>query len=172
MWHAFLPFNCLALVKRLPVFFFFCNIGCTMTAATLPEWILTKSRSSWTGNYKSVRREQAQCLVLGMSRCLEAVLTVPGGPNRYWFKCDYLNTLERRRGRVVRALGCGAEDRRFESRSGQKTGKLSLSTQQWIGTWLTSGKVNGGERRGLGHAFRMPCPRHDRALTPHCPDGH
>ena len=33
---------------------------------------------------------------------------------------------ERRRGRVVRALGCGAEGRRFESHSGQKTGKLSL----------------------------------------------
>ena len=76
---------------------------------------------------------------------------------------------ERRRGRVVRALGCGAEGRRFESRSGQKTKKLSLSTQQRMGTWLTSGKVKGGERRGLGPAFHMPCPRHDGALTPHCP---
>ena len=68
---------------------------------------------------------------------------------------------ERRRGRVVRALGCGAEGHRFESRSGQKTGKLSLSTQQRMGTWSTSGKVKGGERRGLGPAFYMPCPRHD-----------
>ena len=48
---------------------------------------------------------------------------------------------ERRRGRVVRALCCGVEGRRFESRSGQKTGTLSLSTQQRMGTWLTSGKV-------------------------------
>ena len=29
------------------------------------------------------------------------------------------------------------------------------------GTWLTSGKVKGGERRGLGPAFHMPCLRHD-----------
>ena len=33
---------------------------------------------------------------------------------------------ERRHGRVVRAPGCGAEGRRFESRSGQKTGKLTV----------------------------------------------
>ena len=33
-------------------------------------------------------------------------------------------------------------------------------------------KVKGGERRGLGPAFHMPCPKHDGALTPHCPDGH
>ena len=31
--------------------------------------------------------------------------------------------------------------RRFESHSGQKTGKLSLSTQQRMGTWLISGTV-------------------------------
>ena len=35
---------------------------------------------------------------------------------------------EKRRGRVIRALGCGAEGLRFESRSGEKTGKLSLFT--------------------------------------------
>ena len=46
----------------------------------------------------------------------------------------FLKFPERRRGRVVRAPGCGAEGRRFESRSGQKTGKLSLSTQQQMGT--------------------------------------
>ena len=33
-------------------------------------------------------------------------------------------------------------------------------------------KVKYEERRCLGHVFHMPCPRHDRALTPHCPDGH
>ena len=44
------------------------------------------------------------------------------------------NSKERRRGRVVRAIACDAECRRFESRSGQKTGKLSLSTQQRMGT--------------------------------------
>ena len=37
---------------------------------------------------------------------------------------------EGRRGRVVRMLGCGVEGRRFESRSGQKSEKLSLFTQQ------------------------------------------
>ena len=41
----------------------------------------------------------------------------------------------RRRGRVVRAVGCGAEGRRFVFRSGQKNGKLSLSIQQRMGTW-------------------------------------
>ena len=40
----------------------------------------------------------------------------------------------------------------------------SLFTQQQMGTWFTSGKVKGGERRGLGPAFHMPCPRHDGAL--------
>ena len=49
------------------------------------------------------------------------------------------------------------------SRSGQKTGKLSLSTQQRMGSWLTSGKVKGGERSWLGPAFHIPCPRHDGA---------
>ena len=58
----------------------------------------------------------------------------------------------------VRALACDAEGRRFESRSGQKAGKLSLSTQLQMGTWLPSGKVKGSERRGLGPAFHMPCP--------------
>ena len=58
---------------------------------------------------------------------------------------------ERRRRRVIRALGYGAEGRRFASRSGQNTGKPS--TQQRMGTWLTSGKVKGGERRGLGPPF-------------------
>ena len=34
---------------------------------------------------------------------------------------------------MVRALGFGAEGRRFESRSGQKTGKLSLSlSSEWV----------------------------------------
>ena len=42
---------------------------------------------------------------------------------------------------VVEWLEHLAVVRRFESRSGQKTGKLSLSTQQRMGTWLTSGKV-------------------------------
>ena len=37
---------------------------------------------------------------------------------------------ERRCGLMIRALGCGAVGRRFESRSRQKTGKLSLSIQQ------------------------------------------
>ena len=41
-----------------------------------------------------------------------------------------------------------------------------------MGTCLTSGKVKGGKRTGLCPAFHMPCPRHDGALTPHCPDGH
>ena len=78
---------------------------------------------------------------------------------------------ERRHIRVVRALGCGAEGRRFESCSGQKTEKLSLSTQRRMDSRLTLGKVKGGERRGLGPAFHMPCPRHDWALTTNCPDG-
>ena len=65
-------------------------------------------------------------------------------------------------GPVARALGCGVEGRKFESCSGQKPGKLSLSTQQWMSTWLTSGMVKGGERRGLGSTFHMLCPRHDR----------
>ena len=39
-----------------------------------------------------------------------------------------------------------------------------------MGTWLTSGKVKGGERRGLGPTFHMLCPRHNGALTPHCPE--
>ena len=42
--------------------------------------------------------------------------------------------LERCCGRVARALGCGGEVCMFESRSCQKTGKLSLSTQQRTGT--------------------------------------
>ena len=67
---------------------------------------------------------------------------------------------ERHRGRVVRALGCGAEGCRFESRLGQKTGKLTLSTQQRMGTWLTSGKVIGGERRGTKIRYTIPyCDR-------------
>ena len=49
------------------------------------------------------------------------------------FKCQSFFT-ERRHGRAVRAFGCGAEGRRFQSHSGQKTGKLSLSTQQRMGT--------------------------------------
>ena len=73
---------------------------------------------------------------------------------------------ERPRGRVVRAFGCGAKGRRFESRSGHKTGKLSLSSQQWMGTWLISEKVKGGERRGLGSAFHMPWPKYYGALIP------
>ena len=83
------------------------------------------------------------------------------GPSWYW--CG---------GQVVRALDYGAEGRRFESHLSWKTGQLSLSTQQWMGTWLTSGKVKGDKRRGLGPAFHMPCPRHNGATTPHCPDGH
>ena len=58
------------------------------------------------------------------------------------------------------------------SSSGQKTGKLSVFTQQRMGTWFTSGKVKDGERRGLGPTFHNPCPRHDGALTPHCLDVH
>ena len=57
-----------------------------------------------------------------------------------------------RSGRVVRAIDCGTEDRRFKSRSGQTTGKLSLFTQQRIVTRLISEKVKGGERRG-SHAL-------------------
>ena len=152
---------------------------------------------------------------------------------------------QRHRGRVVRALGCWVEGRRLESRSGQKTGKLLLSTQQrmdtrlisekvgwlcWgltsqstifqscrdeaIASWvinqyfrgvkclaqgyntaavgfepgplipesdtlplshcapLISEKVKGAERRGFGPTFHLPCPRHDGALTPYCPNGH
>ena len=30
----------------------------------------------------------------------------------------------------------------------------------------------GGERRGLGPAFQMPCPKHDWAVAPHCPGIH
>ena len=58
---------------------------------------------------------------------------------------------------MVRSLGCGAD--------GRKTGKLTLSTQQRFGTWLSSSKVKGGERRGLGPAFHMRCPIYDGALT-------
>ena len=83
-----------------------------------------------------------------------------------------LKKSERRRGWLTRVLGCGVDGRRFESRLGQKTGKLSLSTQQQMGIWLTSGKVKGSERRGLGLAFHMPCPRHEGALTSHCPNSH
>ena len=60
----------------------------------------------------------------------------------------------------------------FESCLGRMTEKLSLFSRQRMGTWFTSGKVKGGERRGLGPALHMLCPRHDRALTTHCPDGH
>ena len=72
-----------------------------------------------------------------------------------------------KRGAVVELLECLAvvrEGRRFESRSGQKAGKLSLFTQQQMGTWLSSGRVKGGERRGLGPNSHMPCSRHDGAL--------
>ena len=41
---------------------------------------------------------------------------------------------ERRRGAVVRALASGAEGRRFEITFQPLTGKLSLSTQQQMGT--------------------------------------
>ena len=86
------------------------------------------------------------------------------------YRVLYCNPWARRRGRVVRVLDCGAEGRR--SRSHQKTGNISLSTQQQMGIGFTSGKVKGGERRGLGPAFHMLCPRHDGALILHCPDGH
>ena len=36
----------------------------------------------------------------------------------------------------------------------------------FIGQFITSGKVKGGERRGLGPVFHMPCLRHDGALPP------
>jgi len=43
---------------------------------------------------------------------------------------------ERRRGPVVRALSLGAEGLRLEIQFRPKTGKLSLSNQQQIGTQL------------------------------------
>ena len=43
-------------------------------------------------------------------------------------------SLERCRGSVVRALASGAEGRRFEITFQPLTGKLSLSTQQQMGT--------------------------------------
>ena len=50
------------------------------------------------------------------------------------------------------------------------TGIFSLSTQQWIGTWLASGKVKGSEKRGLGPAFQMLYPGYDWAQTLHSPN--
>ena len=75
---------------------------------------------------------------------------------------------ERRRGRVVRVLGCGAEGRRFELRP--KDWKTLSVHPAANGYLINFKKVKGGERRGLGPAFHMPCPRHDGALTPHCLD--
>ena len=83
---------------------------------------------------------------------------------QYWFhtqKCP---------GRVVRALGCSAEGRMLNPRSGSMTGKLSLS----VITQLTSEMVRSSERRGFGQGvtFQMLCPRHDGALNTHFPKGH
>ena len=37
-------------------------------------------------------------------------------------------------------------------------------SSKWVP--ITSGKVKGGERRGLGPAFHMSCPRHDGVPLP------
>ena len=49
------------------------------------------------------------------------------------------------------------------------TGKLSLSTQQKMGTFFELGKdkeIRIGERRGMGSAFHQLCPRYSGTLTP------
>ena len=63
-----------------------------------------------------------------------------------------------------------AVSREFEARLRHAaTGKLSLSTQQKMGTFFELGKDKGSERRGMGSAFHQLCPRYSRTLTPTAP---
>ena len=55
----------------------------------------------------------------------------------------FLSLSSLKHGVMVRALACGAEDPPIEITFDQMSGKLSLFTQQQMGTWLSSelGKV-------------------------------
>ena len=78
--------------------------------------------------------------------------------------------LERRHGRVVRAawLWCRNSPQSHEFEAGLShatTRKLSLSTQQQMGTFFELGKQNGSERRGMGFAFHFLYPRYSGTLS-------
>ena len=63
-----------------------------------------------------------------------------------------------------------AISREFEARLRHAaTGKLSLSTQQKMGTFFELGKDKVSERRGMGSAFHQLCPRYSGTLTPTAP---
>ena len=63
-----------------------------------------------------------------------------------------------------------AVSREFEARLRRAaTGKLSLSTQQKMGTFFRIREGLGSERRGMGSAFHQLCPRYSGTLTPTAP---
>ena len=57
------------------------------------------------------------------------------------------------RGAVVGLLECLTVVGKVAGSSPAWAERLSLTIQQWMGTWLASGKVKGGKRRGLGPPF-------------------
>ena len=63
-----------------------------------------------------------------------------------------------------------AVSREFEARLRHAaTGKLSLSTQQKMGTFFELGKDKAAKGRGMGSAFHQLCPRYSGTLTPTAP---
>ena len=62
-----------------------------------------------------------------------------------------------------------AVSREFEARLRHAaTGKLSLSTQQKMGTFFELGKDKAA-KGGMGSAFHQLCPRYSGTLTPTAP---
>ena len=63
-----------------------------------------------------------------------------------------------------------AVSREFEARLRHAaTGKLSLSTQQKMGTFFELGKDKAAKGEGWGSAFHQLCPRYSGTLTPTAP---